>query len=335
MEAINVDTYDAMMHPLKAGRAFPRIDALLRRSRDKSHIVMPMGRSNISEVAPITTYSREMGIRSPDFASLSNRCGVSATFDTESIAPVATCCSAKKVASELIIDWDGTVVACCFDFLRLGKISNLSQVRLADYLKGAQRREFLEAFNQKEWHKLPACRSCRIDDTVQTELIVKSVTAVQSNVIRLNARKLTFADDMAPKDNDMVLSGDAANAVEPTPPKVSVLISHGAAIAVVEESRLSVSVNRVWGPYQLLPRGAYSAQLHLDSLIWGYQGQILCEIVLDEAVVEARVYSEESVEQLLSALFFRTVQDGTLQIRLATCGVDFRFKGVTIVAQRT
>src|SRR6185437_15751062 len=150
MEAINPALYDVMMDPLKAQRTFPRIRALIERARKTTHIVVPIGRSNLPEVAPILAFTREMKLRKPEFAALSNRCGLNGTWEKESFAPVATCCTPAKVVEELVVDWDGTIVACCFDFMRHGTIGNLSQTRLSVYLKSRERQEFLDRFTRKE-----------------------------------------------------------------------------------------------------------------------------------------------------------------------------------------
>jgi len=305
IEAMNPATYDVMMDPLKAERTFPRIRSLIERARMTTHLVMPFGRSNVMEIAPIVAYSREMKLRKPEFAALSNRCGLNATWQKESLAPVATCCSPQKVAEELIVDWDGTIVACCFDFMRHGAIASLSRMRLSEYLKSRERQEFLDRFTRKDWHGLKACRNCRVDDTTQAELLAKSMSALSADIVHLRPRDFLHAPDIESRDGALIAAGHTRAAGN--------------------------RANRVWGPYYSLPRGEYSAHLRIDGLAWGYQSRLRCEIVVDEKVIAARDCLPHTADKLTLPLDFEIEADGILQVRLVTDRVDFRFEGVGIV----
>ena len=66
----------------------------------------------------------------------------------------------KKSFGCLTIQWNGDMVICCRDFDGVTKIGNILTDKIVDIWNGQKYREIRQAFIDKDYDKLPFCRSC-------------------------------------------------------------------------------------------------------------------------------------------------------------------------------
>jgi radical SAM protein with 4Fe4S-binding SPASM domain len=69
----------------------------------------------------------------------------------------------QEIIFDLIVDWDGTVLVCCNDFLRQEPIGNLREETLGEILRGPRRRRVLDVLRTGTWEELSTCRTCKFD----------------------------------------------------------------------------------------------------------------------------------------------------------------------------
>jgi radical SAM protein with 4Fe4S-binding SPASM domain len=69
----------------------------------------------------------------------------------------------EEIILDLIVDWDGTVLVCCNDFLRQEPIGDLTKTPLAEILRGAKRQRFFDVLRTGTWQEMATCRDCKFD----------------------------------------------------------------------------------------------------------------------------------------------------------------------------
>lgn len=94
------------------------------------------------------------------FTPISNRCSRDETFQELALGPVSGTCP-EEIMLDLIVDWDGMVLACCNDFLRQEPIGNLTQSSLSEILNGTPRRRFFDMLRTGAWEEMETCRTCK------------------------------------------------------------------------------------------------------------------------------------------------------------------------------
>jgi radical SAM protein with 4Fe4S-binding SPASM domain len=169
VEAITPETYDALMHPLKAERVFPRIVSLLRNDmRGKVHITTPVHRKNLSEISKIKAYFAGYGTREPHFTQIGNRSWESGPWAELALRPTGGFCFPDDLRT-FVIDWDGAVLACCLDFSKSARLGDLRHQSIREVLAGRPWLEMFEIHRTKNWARKSACSRCRTDkyDDVQ------------------------------------------------------------------------------------------------------------------------------------------------------------------------
>ncbi|WP_160299797.1 radical SAM/SPASM domain-containing protein [Belnapia sp. F-4-1] len=304
VESIRPDVYDRRMDPLRHHRAMPRIRQLLSKLGQRAHLSVPLNRENFGDIPEMLRMSLDLGAALPDFSALSNRCGHNTVFEQESLAPAAACCSPAKVASDLVIDWDGTVVACCFDFLRQGKLGSVADGDVKAFLESEARLAALERFRRKDWASMPACRNCRIDDPQAVTRMVQEVTTQEMRVICIPALAFNRREDVAADHGSLILNHPQA--FEPE-----------AAI-------------RVWGPYWRVPPGRYRIDLNAAFTGWEQQSFAVVELLKTCQVVDTIRLSGPM--DVVGGVGFETDAEGTelLEVRIATRNLGFQMDGAVL-----
>jgi radical SAM protein with 4Fe4S-binding SPASM domain len=183
VEALDPDLYNRLMHPLKADRVIPKINAIIDLARQKKRrnilsVTTPVHKENLSQVRGLTNYFLEKGITA-NFNSLSSRAWEGGLYPTMSIVPAGGLCFPSAIADTLFIDWDGAVVPCCFDFSKSMPLGNLNFQRIDEVFTSAEYRAMYETFRRGEWSSREACSKCRSDDLGTVKKLV-SVLASSS-----------------------------------------------------------------------------------------------------------------------------------------------------------
>lgn len=304
VEAFSPALYDRRMTPLRHKSAMPRIERLLETARQRGHLVMPLNRENLQEISDVVRLSLRLGAAKPDFSALSNRCGENPLFDHEALAPIAACCSPEKIQSELVIDWDGTVVACCFDFLRHGRLGSVADGGVKAFLESATRHAAIERFRRKEWAAMPACRHCRCDDALAVARIAQAETQQKLNEIELPFSSFMLHENVERLDGCLVYSRP-----------------------VLPESDAAI---RVWGPYWRFPPGRYAVDLQASFTEWDTSSFARVELILNLSVVEAVDLICESDAGKGVRLVMDCDEDDLMELRIATRNLSFRIESAAM-----
>jgi len=156
----------------------PKVHRILADMPGVAGITSPVHRENLDELAAMRDHFAGRGAGLPHFSPLSNRCSREDVYRGLSLAPTSGTCN-QFAASDLIVDWDGTVLVCCNDFLRQEPVGNLSTTPLPEILGGTKRRRLLDLLRTGRWDESATCRSCKFDSySFFFALIVKRVGMV-------------------------------------------------------------------------------------------------------------------------------------------------------------
>jgi radical SAM protein with 4Fe4S-binding SPASM domain len=184
VEAITPEIYDRFMDPLKAERVFPKIISLLSLDKGKKvHITSPLHKGNLAELERIHTYFEAYGARESHFTPIGNRSWEGGPWGELSLLPVGGLCSPHAL-EVFVVDWDGTVVACCSDFSKSLRLGDLTRQSVSEVLNSEAWNEMFEIHRTKNWCQKEACGRCRFDSVYDVNALVES---------RLGNRRQHFA----------------------------------------------------------------------------------------------------------------------------------------------
>ena len=174
IEGVTPQVYEASMRPLKLARTAPRAERLIEdRAGKPVHVISPVHRRNLHEMAPLRDLWEGRGAGPTFFSYLMNRGGQAEAFDDVALAPTATGCG-LEIVRDLVIDWDGKVLTCCQDFHRRTIIGDLATESVREVLTNAGRRRAADIFNNKRWNTIETCASCKNDcETSVTALVAE------------------------------------------------------------------------------------------------------------------------------------------------------------------
>jgi len=165
-ESLIPETYDYLMQPLRAERVHAKYPMILRDFPGKVTVSVPISRMNIAERPNILAYFYEQGAANVVFSSMSNRLGFDdAVFERLAFDPGQVECR-PEIFRSLIVDCDGTVLACCQDFSRVDPVGNLASESLAETLVSQRRQSFHDQLGRGCHKEMPTCRNCRADFAV-------------------------------------------------------------------------------------------------------------------------------------------------------------------------
>ena len=166
------DIYEIVMHPLQRDKTFKNVENIIKLAKNVI-ISVPTSKLNIGEFPAIKNYWLEKGASRVSADPLSNRCGEIPNFAQLSVAPHAGICRGDIVKG-LIVDFDGTVLPCCQDFLRRDSIGNLAEQSLQEILSSKKLKEFMKDLDSGLWDK-HSCRFCLYDNRNHLDLIIKKM----------------------------------------------------------------------------------------------------------------------------------------------------------------
>jgi radical SAM protein with 4Fe4S-binding SPASM domain len=167
VEALSPEIYAELMRPLRSEVVFPKIERLIALAPRRVNIAVPLSKRNAGEFSALREYWLQRGAANVLDLSLGNRTTDSLDYYNQSLAPTPTACSVA-VGHDLVIDWDGTVLACCQDFMKREPLGNLNDFPVSKILESALRKRFLETLKQGCWNSLQSCRNCKMDSNYGT-----------------------------------------------------------------------------------------------------------------------------------------------------------------------
>jgi radical SAM protein with 4Fe4S-binding SPASM domain len=167
VEALSPELYDELMAPLRAAIVFPKIERLMALAPGKVNVAVPLSRRNAGEFAALRTHWMARGARNVCDLKFSNRTTDSLDYYRDSLGPTPNAC-AEGVRFDLVVDWDGKVLACCQDFLKREPLGDLTQSTVSEVLLTQQRARFVERLKSGHWNALRSCRHCKIDPQGQS-----------------------------------------------------------------------------------------------------------------------------------------------------------------------
>lgn len=167
IESLDPATYDRLMAPLTLARVMPRIEALVRQAGRRAHLSLPVHRGNAGEVAAMRAWWRDLGGGQVMAQPFSNRLSLRPEVLGLHLAPVTGACT-QDLAADLIIDWDGRVLACCSDFARESDLGSVAERGLPALIEDQRRARMFRLLHGRDWQRMGICRRCQFDDPVAT-----------------------------------------------------------------------------------------------------------------------------------------------------------------------
>jgi sulfatase maturation enzyme AslB (radical SAM superfamily) len=167
VEACSPELYDKLMWPLKASTMFPRIEELLSIGRGRIFVTTPLHAENCHE-APALRHRWERDGNRVQFSSLQTRATERTLARRAGLALTAGFWTANLL-DILVVDWDGTVLTTCDDFLRRQPLGNLNDQDVADILASDARKKIFENLRRYRWTELPSIYDSMIDDPRATQ----------------------------------------------------------------------------------------------------------------------------------------------------------------------
>jgi radical SAM protein with 4Fe4S-binding SPASM domain len=163
-ESLIPAVYDDLMRPLRAARVFPKYQEMLDAFPNMLDVSIPITRKNIGEAAQIRDYFKSRGAHFVHFDPMMSRCAEDrSVFDALSLAPQRVRCGGD-VGDDLIVDCDGTVLACCQDFQRLEPIGNLTEESFAETLANMRRATLRRQMVEGRHDERTTCARCFADN---------------------------------------------------------------------------------------------------------------------------------------------------------------------------
>ncbi|MDB5366668.1 MAG: hypothetical protein JWM77_2595 [Rhodospirillales bacterium] len=162
-ESLIPEVYDDLMRPLRAERVFPKYEEMLETFPGMVHVSVPISRKNLGEAAAIRDWFLSRGAIRVEFDPLISRCAEDRSlFNSLALKPQRLRCGGD-IADDLIVDCDGTVLACCQDFQRLEPIGNLAQESFEETLTSLARNTLRKQMEQQRHGERTTCSRCFAD----------------------------------------------------------------------------------------------------------------------------------------------------------------------------
>lgn len=162
-ESLIPETYDYLMQPLRLERVLAKFPMIFRDFPNKVRATLPISRLNADERAAMRDYFTDLGAVHIEFSPISNRCAKDDDlFDSLAFAPVPIACN-PEIFYNLIVDCDGTVLACCNDFQRAESVGNLNVDSLAETLVHQKRLAMRQKLADGAHGGISTCSRCRGD----------------------------------------------------------------------------------------------------------------------------------------------------------------------------
>jgi radical SAM protein with 4Fe4S-binding SPASM domain len=176
IEALSPELYRELMSPLRAEQVFPRVGRLIQLCGKSVWITCPTHKKNLHEVQALRDHWLACGAGNVSLSRFSNRCTDALRAGEFALAPVPGGCGAE-VAYDLIVDWDGAVLACCQDFLKRNQIGDLRHESLAEVLANPARREVFDKLRAGRWDDFVTCKNCKFDSQAVLDRLVAEAKA--------------------------------------------------------------------------------------------------------------------------------------------------------------
>ena len=123
-----------------------------------------------------------------------------------SLAPVGVACRPSQILDQLIIDWDGAVLPCCFDFSKSMVLGNLNKSTIDEVFLSQAWQDMFETFRRGEWSRKPACAQCRADDDFTVGSMVTNLTdSARNKVFSFEAKSFSVTAS-GKRDTDGAIS---------------------------------------------------------------------------------------------------------------------------------
>lgn len=174
-ESLDSATYDRLMQPLRLARVREKYPLIFRDFPGKVAVSAPLSRLNADERPALMDYFYGLGAADVNFPPMSNRLHNDvALFERLAFAPVPIACS-PSILYNLIVDCDGTVLACCNDFARAEPVGDLGSQSLGEMLAGRQRMAFRDKLARGCHSEVATCSRCEGDVPVSIPPIGQKV----------------------------------------------------------------------------------------------------------------------------------------------------------------
>ncbi len=196
VESVSPEVYNRIMDPLKAERVFPRIISLIKLAQKKGRnnitLTAPIHKENMLDADRIRQFFEPAGNFGLDFTPISNRAWDAGPFFKMSLAPVGVACRPTQILDQLIIDWDGAVLPCCFDFSKSMILGNFNESTIDQVFATQGWQDMFETFRRGEWSRKPACAQCRSDDGFTVGSMVTNLTnSARNKVLSFEAKSFS------------------------------------------------------------------------------------------------------------------------------------------------
>ncbi|MDO9708017.1 tetratricopeptide repeat protein [Paracraurococcus lichenis] len=163
VESLRPEAYAELMAPLRLERVRPKMDAILEDFGGLVQVSCPVSRLNLPELGEIRRHFLAAGAGGVHFDKLSSRCAEDrSVFDRLALTPVPNRCGPAAL-DDLIIDCDGLVMGCCFDFERLEPIGDLSRQPLLEVLLSPARQRMRAQMAEGRHAERQTCNRCWMD----------------------------------------------------------------------------------------------------------------------------------------------------------------------------
>jgi radical SAM protein with 4Fe4S-binding SPASM domain len=303
VEAIDPEIYDRFMHPLKSARVFPKIISLLRMDKGRRvHITSPVHRGNLGELARIRAYFEAYGAPEPQFSQIGNRSWEGGPWRELSLLPVGGLCAPRELEN-FVVDWDGTVVACCLDFSKSLRLGDLTKQSVSEVLNSEAWNEMFEIHRTKNWCQKEACSHCRADNYDAVNALVQTRLKSGNRGQRFTGQAFRIADGVTRIEEENIHVGKEA---------VDGIVIYG-------PFRRFGALGRYRVNHFIEVTDRTSLQDHIDlDVVSGFQQQI--------ASRRFPITRRGSVE-----LYLEFENDGSsLEFRVGKAGVEFVHRGAVV-----
>ena len=162
IESLDSITYNRLMAPLRLDRVLPNCLALAKDFGRKLFVSIPLSRANWNEKDKLESFFLERGAGCVTFLPMMNRCSDNPIFAELAFKPHPMTCRGNLLA-DVIVDWEGDVLACCQDFAKRLQIGDLSSQTLLETLNSAERHKLGSMLDAGRWKDLPTCSTCLYD----------------------------------------------------------------------------------------------------------------------------------------------------------------------------
>jgi len=161
-ESLQEERYNQLMAPLRLKNVLSKFERILSTFQDVQ-VSVPVTRVNRDEISDIAAWFYARGAKSVHFDPLASRCAEDTTvFDALALDPQQIACT-PDILDSLIIDCDGTALACCQDFQRIQRLGDLMSGTLADALDDPRRAEMGRKLAEGCHSDIATCQRCRGD----------------------------------------------------------------------------------------------------------------------------------------------------------------------------